>query len=437
MLPLANQRWVAYINRKKWNMESRKTRSIKSSNRKKVLDLIRKLGDVSILELSMKTGVSKPTVKKIVDYYMYKNLIISVGKGNSTDEGGKKPELYKFNNEFGYVISIHITPDSIYHGITDLNIGFIDLQREIHSGNAKMEFVLDRVVSIIQNYIDSNIMAAERLIGIAIAFPGMVNPSDGLSIYSPHYHSWDNNYPFRSELLSRLGMEVDIFMDCTNRYQAFAEKLQGLGIGKDNFIIVDAIEEGLGAGIIVGGRIKHGAQNISGEIGHMILCPDSKIKCICGGEGCFEAMVSTKRILKNIRDGYEEHKDSLIFQGRDPRSIEMEHLFEALNNNDDFAKEIIDDVIKWFALGLSNVIVVYDPQMIIIQGIYVNAGDYFISNLRQQIKKLSLPRVEKNVVIEYSKLGWERGVIGGAAYVCWNYFEQDEVYRGAMVEMVV
>jgi predicted NBD/HSP70 family sugar kinase len=113
----------------------------------------------------------------------------------------------------------------------------------------------------------------------------------------------------------------------------------------------------------------------------------------------------------------------------------MDHLFAALNSNDNFAKEIIDDVIKWFALGLSNVIVVYDPQMIIIQGIYVNAGEYFLNNLRHKIKELSLPRVEKNVVIEYSKLGWERGVIGGAAYVCWDYFEREEVYRGVPIEI--
>ena len=418
-------------------MTSRKTRSIKSNNRKKVLDLIRNLGDVSIAELSIKSGISKPTVKKIVDYYLYKNLIISVGKGNSTDEGGKKPELYKFNNDFGFVISIHITPDSIYYGTTDLNVNFHELQRETHSENARMEFILERVENIVKQYIESHKMDIKRLIGIAIAFPGMVNPYDGLSIYSPHYHSWESNYPFRVELMKRLNLDVDIFMDCTNRYQAFAERQQGLGRGKDNFVIVDAIEEGLGAGIIVGGRIKHGAQNISGEIGHMILCPDSKIKCICGGEGCFEAMVSTKRILKNIRDGYEEHQSSLIFKGRDPHSIKMDHLFEALNNDDSFAKEIIDDVIKWFALGLSNVIVVYDPQMIIIQGIYVNAGNYFLTNLRKQIKELSLPRVEKNVVIEYSKLGWERGVIGGAEYVCWNYFEQEEVYRDFPSEISV
>jgi len=418
-------------------MTSRKTRSIKSNNRKKVLDLIRELRDVPIAVLSVKTGISKPTVKKIVDYYISKGLILSVGKGNSSDEGGKKPELYRFNSDYGVVISIHITPDSIYYGSTDLNVDFIDLQREAHSQNAKMEFILERVVSIIQNYINSDLMFEKRLIGIAIAFPGMVNPKDGLSIYSPHYHSWDINYPFRTELIKRLDADVNIFMDCTNRYQAFAEKYQGIGSGKDNFIIVDAIEEGLGAGIIVGGRIKHGAQNISGEIGHMILSPDSNIQCICGGKGCFEAMVSTKRILKNIRDGYEQHKKSLVFQGRDPCSIKMDHLFEALNNSDKYAQEIIDDVIKWFALGLSNVIVVYDPQMIIIQGIYVNAGDYFLHNLRRKIKELSLPRVEKNVVIEYSKLQWERGVIGGAVYVCWDYFEQEELYRSVPVEIVV
>ncbi|HEB31177.1 MAG TPA: ROK family protein [Spirochaetes bacterium] len=403
--------------------------SLKGNNRKQVLDLLRNSGTVSIAEISMATTISKPTVKKIVDYYCDRSMVVCAGKGHSTDGGGKKPELFKFNENYGYTISIHITPDSIYSGIADMKADFHDLQRLPIKKNEKMDIILDYFVEIIQNFQGSKFVKRKELIGIAIAFPGMVDPFNGVSIYSPHYHSWENNYPFKEELLKRIDLDAEIFMDCTNRFQAFAEREKGIAKGKDNFFIVDAIKEGLGAGIIVGGYLKRGAQNLSGEIGHMIINPDSGIKCICGAEGCFEAMVSTERISKWVRDEHKNHKNSLIFKNRKPESVKIDHIFSAFKNGDDFAQKIIDDIIKWFAIGLSNIIVVYDPQMIIIQGIYVDTGDYFINNLRDKIRQYSLPAVDKKVVIEYSNLGWERGVLGGAAYVAWNFFENEQIYR--------
>lgn len=309
-----------------------------------------------------------------------------------------------------------------------MNVNFIDVKRHSIKKNTNIEIILENVVNIITNYLVSEKVIGKKLIGISIAFPGIVNSTKGILIYSPHYHSWESNYPFKKELMKRLNLEVDIFMDCTNRFQAFAEKAHGIARGYDNFLIVDAVEEGLGAGIVIDGNIKHGLHNLSGEIGHMILNPDSKIKCICGGVGCFEAMVSVKRILKRIREGYSKHSDSLIFKGRDPCTVRIQHLFKALHDEDAFAKEIIQDIVKWFAIGLSNVIMVYDPQMIIIQGIYVKAGDYFLKNLRQKIEVLPLPNVKKKVTIEYSKFGFERGILGGASYVCWNYFEHENIY---------
>ncbi len=82
--------------------------SVKQSNRKSILDFMRESGEVSVAEISERVRISKPTVKKVVDYYIEKNMVLETGKGSSSEEGGKKPNLFTFNNEFGYIIALHI-----------------------------------------------------------------------------------------------------------------------------------------------------------------------------------------------------------------------------------------------------------------------------------------------------------------------------------------
>jgi predicted NBD/HSP70 family sugar kinase len=82
----------------------------------------------------------------------------------------------------------------------------------------------------------------------------------------------------------------------------------------------------------------------------------------------------------------------------------------------------MDDVARWFLVGLGNVIMVNDPELIVLQGVYVRAGPRFLTRIREGLRQIGLPDVEKPVRIEYSKMGEERGVIGGAAFVIEDFF---------------
>ena len=156
----------------------------------------------------------------------------------------------------------------------------------------------------------------------------------------------------------------------------------------------------------------------------MILDPQG-YPCICGSMGCFEAMVSVKRLKENVRNAYPSHSDSLIFANCPVEAVGTEEVFGAFQKGDTLAREIVDDVILWFAHGLNNVIMVYDPEMIILQGIYTELGSYFLKELRNRLRTLSLPAITKNVQIEYSKFGPERGVVGGSLHACNSYFNGD------------
>jgi len=403
----------------------------KQNNIRGALSLIRSRDTFSVAEISHAVRLSKTTVKKTIDLLGAMKLVLSAGKGDSTEEGGKKPELYRFNRNFGFVISIHITPDAIIAVTTDLGAEITYYRKLEVASERGLDFILGQMVELIRGFVAMKASSGEKLIGVVIALPGLADPSRGVSIYSPHYPSWGRNVPLVQSLRDKLGdgYDVPIFIDCVNRYQAVAEREKGVADGVTNFIIIDALEEGLGSGIMTHGELVRGSQSLSGEIGHMTLNPVDGFPCICGNRGCFEAMVSAKRLREMIRDARARGVVSALFTNDPAEEILIDSVCELASTGDPFCTSLIDDVARWFLVGLGNVIMVNDPELIIIQGQYVKAGLYFLEKLREGIRHIGLPDVEKKVRIEYSTLGEERGVIGGAAFAIADFFSRQLVFR--------
>ncbi|HUI70183.1 MAG TPA: ROK family protein, partial [Spirochaetia bacterium] len=375
--------------------------------------------------------LSKTTVKKTVDVLASMKLIVSAGKGLSTEEGGKRPELYRFNKGYGYVISVHVTPESIMAVTTDLAADITGFRKIEVGAERDLSFILGKLAELIGGFTTAKAASGEKLIGVVIALPGLADSSAGISIYSPHYPSWGRNVPFREMLHERLGSarEVPIFIDNVNRFQAVAEQEKGEARGVTNFIIIDALNEGLGSGIVTHGELMRGTQGLSGEIGHMTINPVGGPLCICGNRGCFETMVSARRIHEMIHDARAQGVKSAFFREEVSDASAFDEVCALARAGDPLCISIIDDVAGWFVVGLGNIIMVNDPELIVIQGQYVKAGQYFLEKLREGIKRIGLPSVEKRVRIAYSQLGEERGVIGGAASVVSDYFSRRLAFR--------
>lgn len=400
-------------------------KTLKQNNARAILKLLRQSDVISVASISERIGLSKTTVKKIVDLLCAMKLVSSAGKGLSTDEGGKKPELFRFNKSFGFVVSVHITPDAILAATTDMCADITHSSKSAVDSERALPVIVGRLVQTIKGLVALKEHAGQKLVGIVIALPGLADSSRGISIFSPHYPSWGRNVPLADMLREGLGsgIEAPLFLDCVNRYQAIAEREKGVAAGASNFMIIDALTEGLGAGIVLHGELLRGSQSLSGEIGHMTLNSVDGPACICGNNGCFEAMVSAKRIRKMALDAYARGETSILFRNGEPGHVSLETVCEGARQEDRVCTHLIDDVAHWFIMGLGNIIMVNDPELVVIQGQYVNAGDCFLSRLRNGMKRIGLPEVDKRVRVEYSKLGEERGVLGGAAFVLDDYFD--------------
>ncbi len=291
---------------------------------------------MSVAELSHTTRLSKTTVKKTLDLLASMKLVVSAGKGASTEEGGKRPELYRFNKAYGYVISVHVTPDAIVAVTTDLH-GDITYYRKTASRRERdLPSILARIADDVRSFHALKAGSGEKLVAITVALAGLADSAKGISIYSPHYPAWGRNVPVAQLLREALGpgFEVPLFVDNVNRWQALAERDKGVAGGVTNFIVIDMLDEGLGAGIVTHGELMRGAQALSGEIGHMNLNPVDGARCICGSRGCFEAMVSMKRIRQLARQARERGVASPLFERGGADGFCLDDLCELASRGD-------------------------------------------------------------------------------------------------------
>ena len=396
--------------------------STKQNNRKAVLDYIKDKSEISIAEIALETRISKPTIQKILNFYEEQSLVQIAGKGESTEEGGKKPILYRFNKDFGSILIVHIGPSFIYGAIADMSADLVHtIFLEGQIDNQENSFQM--VVSILKDFLSHDLVKKSPALSIIIAMPGIVDSINGISVYSPHYPGWEQMFPLRKYIQDSLAVEIPIYIDCVNRYQALGESQNGKAKDVSTFVMVDAMEEGVGAGIFVDNQIRKGYQHFAGEVGHMVLQPIDGPECICGGRGCFEALVSVRnmrRLMAANSDLSLRHKDILDM----PSSQLMDILFEGGKNSIPACIEVLDQLAFWFASGFNNIVMVNDPELIILEGLYKDAGPVFLDMILTHMKLMSFLKVKKQTRVEFSSYGPERGIVGSAVFGVQNYFIQ-------------
>jgi len=400
----------------------KKQKTLKQANRKVILNILRDSGEISVADLSREVNLSKPTLMTIINYYLKNGLVINTGKGDSTEEGGKKPNIYKFNEDGGYAVGMIISANKLTAVITNLKSKILYKTSVPLKTNEGFDSVLKKIIDSYNNLVNNTNIDRKRLVGLAIGAYGITNFTKGEVIFSPHFLSWGKNLNMKEKILEQIPDEIPVMVDNHSRFQVFAEKILGLAQEKNNIVAIQA-GKGLVAGVIIENEIKRGNHYLIGEIGHMIVDPEAREICACGGKGCFEAMVSINRILRMAKEKYKEYPDSIIFNENSPDGIDIYDVFDASNKGDKLALDLMNDAIKWFGIGISNIILMYDPQIVIIQGIFTKAGEYFLENLRKIINKISLFSIKRETEIKYSELGDKAGVLGAASYVLSKYFE--------------
>ena len=409
-------------------MQKKQTkRALREHNRKAVLSLLRGSGPISIAEISGKIHLSNNTITKIIEYYQNQDLVVNAGKGNSTYEGGKKPNLFSFNPEAFYAIGMQMHHDEHLYGVlTDLNVTVREEVALPLKWNTEIRTVLERIAEAYRRLVLRSGKDRKKILGLAVGTHGVTDSGKGSIITSPHNPVWGENLPFKDLVQSSIEDSIPILIDNQIRFQTFAEKFLGSGQNEE-CIIVMRCGFGAIAGIIRANILQRGKHFLAGSIGHMTVDPHDEEICMCGGRGCFEVLINTDRIVRKAREGFKQNRDSSIFSRTDPENISITDIFDASNEGDPFARNLLDEVARWFSIAINNIILMYDPDIVIIQGLYAEAGNYLLHTIRTKVNDVSLLHIPRATRIEYSKLGKMAGAIGAAGYLIHEFFQQDKV----------
>lgn len=405
----------------------KKLKNIKYSNYKVVIDSLRHHGNQTIKEIVADVGLSNTAIAKIIGNLTEKGIVKSVGKGTSTDEGGKRPMLFTINPDFCFCLVVLIRLDGIYGCIFDLSMK----QRYMAVEKVSLESYdgcVNSTAGVIHKTLGEAGIREEQLCGIIIGFPGLVSFEKGTLVYPICSPEWGTDLPVCEDIQGKLRLDIPVFVENSGRLAGYSELLNRTEAGMETIVCIghDSREELSGAGgcVIVRGKLMQSKGNV-GEFGHMTVDANDKEPCRCGRYGCFESTTSVQRMLLKGREELALHPASRLNDTGNEK-LHPWHIFSAANEGDSFARELLEPVIKNFVIVINNIILAYDPDRISIFGAYSQAGPYFISEIRERVF-----RYFKNLEtkIEYNQTDYQEMEKLGAALLVFNdYLGQDEIY---------
>lgn len=245
---------------------------------------------------------------------------------------------------------------------------------------------------------------------VGVGCPGSVNPATGIICYSNNLGFV--NAPIGQMLEQRFGRKV--FLENDANAAAFGEKLAGAGKGADQFIAI-TLGTGVGGGVIINDLILSGMNSAGGELGHTVIVKDGE-PCSCGRNGCWEAYASATGLIRQTKAAMEADKSSKMWEiAGSLDEVSGRTAFDGMRAGDETAKAVVKQYCDYVACGLTNIINIFQPDVLCIGGGISKEGETLVGPIREYVERERYSKnVEKQTVIKPAELGNDAGIIGAA-----------------------
>ncbi|RVT85381.1 ROK family transcriptional regulator [Rhodobacteraceae bacterium CCMM004] len=277
-----------------------------------------------------------------------------------------------------------------------------------------------RVETLLREVLRRADLPTEALLAVGVGLPGFIDSAAGTVLWSPLLD--ERNLRFAADIAGRVGLPVVIDNDAN--LLTLAELWFGSGRAVSNFAVV-TIEHGVGMGLVIDNRLYRGARGLGTELGHMKVHLDGAL-CQCGQRGCLEAYVSDYALLR-------EAGTALAWQGAnaDP-AVVLESLYAHAKAGNEAARSIFRRAGRYLAVGLGNVINLFDPELVLISGARMRYDYLYADEVLAEMRRMAIlvdrpaPRVEAHV---WGDLIWARG----AAALALSQTTTDRLGAGGLV----
>jgi predicted NBD/HSP70 family sugar kinase len=380
-----------------YELPGQRSETVRRANLSSILRELHNRGPVSRSELGTRTGLTRSAVRGLIGELALAGLV-SEERGTPQGTPGRPSPLVRPSPRCGIVLALEITVDSLAVAAVGIGGQVIDVVRldRPRDRSSVDETVADLVA--LARAVQRRLPDTDGMIGIGVAIVGIVRRDAGVVTMAPNL-GW-RDVPLAERLADALGTTLPIAVANEADLGALAELRRGAAIGAQHVLFISG-EVGVGGGLIVDGQPLTGARGFAGEIGHMPVNPDGRT-CRCGSVGCWETEVGEGALLR--RAGHPPDA------GRE----EVEAVLQEAAAGSADALAAIDAVGRWLGFGLAGLVNVFNPQVVVLGGLFSRLHPFVDATLGAELDRLALPQAREAIRVVPASLGVDAALLGAA-----------------------
>lgn len=312
-----------------------------------------------------------------------------------------------------YYIGIDLGGTNIAVGIVDESFKIVKKSSTPTLVNRDPELIIADMGKLCLELLAETGIGLEEVVCAGIAAPGSVNPRTGIIEYA-------NNLPFLrfpiADTLRKYLPVREVYLENDANAAALGEAVGGAAKGKRLSVMI-TLGTGVGGGVIIDGKIYSGFNYSGAELGHTVIEYNGR-QCSCGRKGCFEAYASATALVSMTKEKLAACKDTLMWEmcGNDINKADARIAFAAMKKGDRAGKEVVDMYISYLACGITNMINIFQPEVLLIGGGVCNEKDYLLKPLTEIVNADQYTRNQAvKTEIKIAALGNDAGIVGAAA----------------------
>lgn len=371
--------------------------TVRAINRSLVLNLLRQHQSLGRQELAELTHLSAAAITGVVSELIGEGWVVEARSG--IPRGGRPPVLLEIAYEAWCAAGVKVMEDHLEVVLTDLRTEMLARQ-QIPLSELSPKATARDLSSAVQTLVEQSGYTPERLVGVGVGMAGVVDSERGICRYSPFLH-W-RNVPLKDLLEEKLLRPVWVDNDVSAL--AAAEMLFGHGQSTRHLVVV-TVGRGIGAGLVLDGRIYRGHAGGAGELGHTVSQVGGR-RCECGKLGCLEAYASEPALLAQAREQFPEFGKKKTFTITDLIAATPGHKG---------ATALLGEAGSRLGVALANIVNLFNPERIVIAGEGVRLGEAYFNPMQEALKQNVFNGLADQVSIHIDPWGdemWARGAAG-------------------------
>jgi glucokinase-like ROK family protein len=384
------------------SVDSGSLRSLRELNSRRVFDVLREKGTASRAEIARATGLSRSTVSSIVSELLKGSLVAEGAEGTGVahgEQGGRPPVLLSLKSSAGLALGVDFGHTHLRVAISDLSHEVLAETREELDVDQSAEEGLAGATKLVNQVLEDAGADRDRVLGVGMGLPGPINQAArtvGSTAILPGWVGVDA----AKELSRRLELPVQVENDAN--LGALAEFVWGSGQGHSELVYIK-LSSGVGAGLLLGGRLYQGAGGTAGEIGHTVVQEGGAI-CRCGNRGCLETVASARAIAGMLSESRGEE-------------ISTRRLLELSANGDSAAARLIEEAGREIGIAVANLCNLINPDRVIVGGDLSGAGKLITEPILESIRRFAIRSAADQVTVVPGVLGERAELLGALALV--------------------